>query len=157
MPRKSPGGPRGAVLSVRIPEKTRYGLQLMSRLYREAIPDIVIRAVNDAFTSENGGLFIDVKGDDMPRNLLAMTWAERESDRLANLALRYPDLLTGREQRLWTLVKATAKYWAPPTLVMTSKAEAEASIANWDESSLLRDVLAEDWAALTAAAPTQVL
>ena len=128
---------------MRIPEKTKFGLALMSRLYHEPIPDIVIEAINNSFTSENGGLFVDVPGESLPRDLLSMVWDEEECLRVAKLAFRYPALLSGAELRVWQRVKADDKYWAPAPTVGRKKHAAEPSPRL--ESNLLTELLQADW------------
>ncbi len=132
MPKKSPGGPRSSFLTARIPEKTRFGLTLMSRLHHEPAPDILIRALNNLFSSEHIGLFVDFPGEELPKNLLELTWAERESDRLVNLAQVFPSLLTASEKLAWEEIRSTDTYWT------TSKKGRE----------LNRDAVAHDWPAI---------
>ena len=143
MPRKSPGGPRGAVLNVRIPEKTKFGLALMSRLYHEPIPDIVIQAINSWFTSENGGLFVDMPGENLPKDLLSMVWDDEECLRLAKLAFRYPTLLSGAELRIWQRIKADDKYWA--TMPLAGRTKRATEPVPREEANLKSEVLLADW------------
>lgn len=143
MPRKVSGGPRDAVLNVRIPAKLKFGLQLISRRYHEPIPDIIVRLIGDAFTDEHGGLMVDLPGEDMPCNLLERVWDERESSRVAKLAFLFPTLLTLPQQVLWKGVLADDKYWqdAPAKGRRKGAMRAESRIA----SNFLWDVLAADW------------
>ena len=146
MPKKSPGGPRAAVLNVRIPEKMKFGLAMMSRLYHEPIPDLVIQAINSSFTSENGGLFVDVPGENLPKDLLSMVWDEDECLRFVKLAFRYPALLSGAELRAWQRVKADDKYWAAP-LTPGRKKQAAEPVPRL-EGNLRTEVLQADWGQL---------
>lgn len=104
----------------------------MSRLHHEPAPDILIRALNNLFSSEHIGLFIDLPGEELPKNLLELTWAERESDRLVNLAQVFPSLLTASEKLAWEEIRSTDKYWSK------SKKGRE----------LNRDAVAQDWPAI---------
>lgn len=132
MPKKSQGGLRSSFLTARIPEKTRFGLTLMSRLHHEPVPDILIRALNNLYSSEHIGLFVDLPGEELPRNLLDLAWAERESDRLVNLAQVYPTLLTASEKLAWEQIRSTDKYW------LKGKKGREVN----------REAIAEDWPAI---------
>jgi hypothetical protein len=149
MPRKAPGGPRDAVLNVRIPERVKFGLQLLSRHTHVPVPDVVIRALEDAFTAEHGGLMVDLPGEDMPRDLLKRVWDERESVRLAKLAFIYPSLLSLPEQRLWQQIKADDKYWRPATAKGRKRKDGEE--AHREASDLLLDTLEGDWPRLKTA------
>jgi hypothetical protein len=104
----------------------------MSRLHHEPAPDILIRALNNLFSSEHIGLFVDFPGEELPKNLLELTWAERESDRLVNLAQVFPSLLTASEKLAWEEIRSTDTYWT------TSKKGRE----------LNRDAVAHDWPAI---------
>lgn len=146
MPRKSPGGPRDAFLTARVPERTKFGLQLMTRIYREPAPDLLIRALNRLFDDEHAGLFVDVPGSPAQRNLLDWLWAERESDRAANMAFRYPPVMTGAEKRAWKEVLEDDSFWAPPAAATKGKKDARSS--KRQEKDLNRDVLAAHWSAL---------
>lgn len=142
MPRKVSGGPRDAVLNVRIPAKLKFGLQLISRRYHEPIPDIIVRLIGDAFTDEHGGLMVDLPGEEMPCNLLERVWDERESSRFAKLAFLFT-LLTLPQQVLWKGVVADDKYWqeAPAKGRKKGAAQGAARI----ESNFLWDELEADW------------
>lgn len=148
MPRKAPGGPRDAVLNVRIPERVKFGLQLLSRHTHVPVPDVVIRALEDAFTAEHGGLMVDLPGEDMPRDLLKLVWDEREVVRIAKLAFVYPSLLSLPEQRLWQRIKADDKYWTATATKGRKRKDGE-ELAR-DPSHLLVDALDEDWPQLKA-------
>jgi|SRR6185369_1529131 len=129
LPYKSLGGLRNAFLTLRIPEKTKYGLMLMSRLHHEPVADIVIRALNNLFSAGRVGLIIKVPGDKDPMHLLDAVWAERESDRVANLAMTYPQLLSASEKLAWDAISEDTRYW-------------ETTIQG---SELKRELLAQEW------------
>jgi hypothetical protein len=148
MPKKSLGGPRADILSVRVPARVKYGLELTARLYHESIPDVVVRALTDVFTSEHGGLFVDVAGEDEPVALLGRVWDERESVRLVKLGLTYPALLKPVEKRLWAHVQADAKYWAP----VKGKSAQKTTPPHRQVGQLDAAALEADWADLQAKA-----
>lgn len=134
VPRKpsSPDGAKNVTLSVRITAKSRFGLELMSRLHRRTIPEVVSYAIEEVFTSEIEGLFDDRGAPETggKRYLLPLLWAERPSDRLANIALHCPELLLPSEKRMWTHITTLPNLWrgtgrAPADL------EREALAAHW--------------------------
>lgn len=112
MPKKAKGGPRDSVFSVRLPAKLRYAVELAARLNHEPMTDVIVRALNDAMTSENGGLFVNLPGEELPVFLLPKVWDERESVRLVKLALVYPSLLSVSERAVWERVRSEPRYWA---------------------------------------------
>lgn len=112
MPKKAKGGPRDSVFTVRLPARLRFGLELTSRLNGEPMTDVVVRALSDGLSSENGGLFVDVPGEDLPVFLLPKVWDERDAVRLVKLALVYPPLLGATERRAWEAIRAEDKYWS---------------------------------------------
>ena len=146
MPRLAKGGPRDSVISVRIPARLRFGLELTARLYNEAMTDVIVRALDDALTSENGGLFVRLRGQSLPVNLLPRVWDEREAVRLVKLALVYPALLSLKESKVWEAVRASDKYWATPTKNGPASKGGLKIVRRIDD--LRPDVLERDWAAL---------
>lgn len=146
MPRTptSADGPKNVTVSVRVTPKMRFGLEMMSRLHHRPIPELVVNAIQEVFSSEIEGLWDD-KGPREGggrRSLLNVLWAERASDRVANIAFECPQLLSGPERRLWGVVKADERFW-------TEKGVRRAS-------TLLRDELAANWNNIggESAAPT---
>lgn len=133
---KSADGAKTSTLSVRLTPKMRFGLEIMARLHRDTVPEIVTRAINDVFSSEFEGLW-DYEGPEesgSKRPLLNLLWAEEPSDRLVNIALYSPNLLSTVERRIWMKIKNDPKFWNNPQ---------ELTLA-----SLRRDFLAECWEAM---------
>lgn len=142
--RAGPEGRKSELLSVRLTPRVRYGLDLVARLHRETVPEVVARAVAELFTSEHGGLFVHVGDDDkFPTNLLKLVWADLPSDRLINLALRYPSVMTLAERDLWQRICNTPKYW---------RCESADTQPKPSEATILRTVVAEEWDDLNAKA-----
>lgn len=112
MPKKAKGGPRDSVFSVRLPAKLRYAVELAARLNHEPMTDVIVRALNDAMTSENGGLFVNLPGEELPVFLLPKVWDDREGVRLVKLALVFPALLTKSEKAVWEQIRDEPRYWA---------------------------------------------
>ena len=134
-----PDGPRNALVSVRVTPKVRFGLEMLSRLRNTPMPDLVIRAIQDLFTSENEGLwdydYEPVQGEpNGPRFLLDILWADTASERLAKIAFNCKGLLSLDERRLWQRILGEAKYWHQS--------------AERTEDQLKLDALEQDWASL---------
>ena len=146
MPKKANGGPRDSVFTVRLPARLRFGLELTSRLYGEPMTDVVLRGLDEALSSENGGLFVDLVGEDAPTFLLPKVWDERESVRLVKLALVYPALLSRSQQLLWKTVRDDPKFWR----VATSRPLKSANKVRRIED-LRADVLEAEWGVLGGA------
>jgi len=150
MPKRSKGGPRTAILSVRVPEKLKFGLELIARLNGESVPDVMVRAANMELSSENGGLFAHVPGEELPVFMLPRVWDEREGVRLAKLALTFPNLRLKKLEALqWALIRNNDKYW--------KSSDAEGRAVSRRVSDLKEDVLAADWDDLAAKADAQVV
>lgn len=111
MVRRAAGEKRSGFLTARIPEKTKFGLTLMARLHHETPPAILIRALNNLYSTEHVGLITHVQGSELPRNLLTEVWSESEAERFAKLAQARYDLLTGPEKLAWQKVSSQERYW----------------------------------------------
>ena len=135
MPRtaKGPDGPKNVTVSVRVSPKVRFGLEMMSRLHHRTVPEIVSDAIDQVFSSEIEGLYDDSGPPEVggKRPLLNVLWAERPSDRLPNIALECPYLLSSPEKKVWNQVLVDPRFWT------TSKARTS--------SNLRRDELAAQW------------
>lgn len=129
----SPDGAKNVTISIRMTPKMRFGLELMSRLHDRSVPDVVSYAITEVFTSEIEGLYDDRGPQETggKRYLLNLLWAERPSDRLANIALQSPELLTTAERRMWSEIEQMPEFW---------------SGHERGESQLQREVLAKQWA-----------
>ena len=151
MPRKSPGGPRDAVLTVRLPARVKVGLELISRLHREPMTDVIVRALSEALTSENGGLLVRLPGEEHPTYLLPKVWDERDCVRLVKVALAYPSLLTRAEQLAWDAIRRDDRYWVRPPTKDGKKPAKKASLSESRRriEDLQADVLEADWESLS--------
>lgn len=147
MPKKAKGGPRDSVFTVRLPARLRFGLELTARLNDEPMTDVVVRALSDGLGSENGGLFVDLPGEQLPVFLLPRVWDEREAVRLVKLALVYPALLGATERRAWEAIRMADKYWSSPKTRSTKTAK---PVRKFEDLQVAP--LEADWEALLAAA-----
>ena len=147
MPKKAKGGPRDSVFTVRLPARLRFGLELTARLNNEPMTDVVVRALSDGLSSDNGGLFVELPGEELPVFLLPKVWDERESVRLVKLALVYPSLLSTTERRVWEAIRAEDKYWSVPK---TRSSKAAKPVRRFDDLQVAP--LEAGWEELLAAA-----
>lgn len=145
MPKKAKGGPRDSVFTVRLPARLRFGLELTARLYNEPMTDIVVRALNDGLSSENGGLFVFLPGEESSTSLLAKVWDERECVRIVKLALIYPSLLGAAERRSWEKISGEEKYWSSRKARPT---KAKKAIRKFEDLQVM--ALEADWELLQA-------
>lgn len=151
MPKKAKGGPRDSVFTVRLPARLRFGLELTARLNNEPMTDVLVRALSDGLSSENGGLFVELPGEDLPVFLLPKVWDEREAVRVVKLALVYPSLLGVTERRAWEVIRATDKYWSGPK---SCPSKAAKPVRKFEDLQVAP--LEADWEALLAAAENRV-
>lgn len=114
--KKAGGGKlmRSEVLTVRLDAKLRYLLELAARAQRRTASSYVESAIQTALEEEPlrpawlkslhaGNQTVWSEGDYL--------WDVDEADRVAKLALRYPQLLTFDEQVLWKLVVECGAVW----------------------------------------------
>jgi len=85
---------KGTSLSLRIPEKIRYGLDLMGRKHKAQISALVLRAIEDMF--ENDGLTKKKNGEAITP--LDRLWSESESERIKALGEHAPMIMTSAEK-----------------------------------------------------------
>jgi hypothetical protein len=100
---------RGEPLSVRIDPKTRYGLELLSRLQRRSVTGVVEWAIAEALRNSTiadaGGRELTVEA------ALSDAWSVNELERLISLWESYTHLLTFDEERLVMVLLKTAALW----------------------------------------------
>lgn len=96
-------------LSLRIDPKTRYGLELLSRLQRRSATGVVEWSLMTAFLSE-GVRDADGRGSSIA-DAMDTLWQPDEPSRLIAMAFFYPALLTYEEERIFAVIKATDDMW----------------------------------------------
>lgn len=116
--RKGGGGKlfRSETVTVRLDPKLRYLTELAARKHRRTVSSYVEWAVEESLQRVN---LRDESGDsdkDYRRavSIGAMAdslWDVDEADRLAKLAMQFPELLTHEEQLVWKLVKENGALW----------------------------------------------
>ncbi|EJP76835.1 hypothetical protein [Stenotrophomonas maltophilia] len=114
------------VLSIRIDPRTRYGLELLSRLQRRSATGVVEWAVQEAFAKEDFESYDH--GSFSVADVMDDLWHINEIERLVALALRKPQLLTFEESRKWAVLKGTKALWK----VDPSTRHVDFRAFNWD-------------------------
>ena len=109
--RKGGGGKlsRSEVVTVRFDPKLRWGAELAARKQRRTLSSFIEWAVEDALSR-----YMVNTENDYPTSMLTASrevWDVDEADRLAKLALYYPELLNHDEQVLWKLITETGWLW----------------------------------------------
>lgn len=96
-------------LSLRIDPKTRYGLEMLSRLQRRSATGVVEWTLTNAFASES---LRDVEGHGSSlADAMDTLWQPDEPSRLLAMAFFYPALLTYEEERMFAVMTATLALW----------------------------------------------
>lgn len=113
--RKGGGGKltRSETVTVRFDPKLRHLAELAARKHRRTLSSYIEWAVEESLSrvqlrDENTDAF------EPAVNLGAVAdslWDVDEADRLAKLALQFPELLTHEEQILWKLVRENGYFW----------------------------------------------
>ena len=116
--RKGGGGKlfRSETVTVRLDPKLRYLSELAARKHRRTVSSYVEWAVEESLQRVN---LRDESGDGLQDYNRAVSigamadslWDVDEADRLAKLAMQFPELLTHEEQLVWKLVKENGALW----------------------------------------------
>lgn len=96
---------------MRLDPKLRYGAEMAARKQRRTLSSLIEWAVEQSlrrFRIREGNAQVD---DETLIDALEKVWDVDPRDRLARLALHFPDLLTFEEQVLWKLVKENGFLW----------------------------------------------
>lgn len=116
--RKGGGGKlsRSETVTVRFDPRLRYLAEIAARKHRRTLSSFIEWAVEESLARVN---MSEEEGDspDDYRRAVSVSgasdslWDVDEADRLAKLALQFPDLLTHEEQVLWKLVRENGAMW----------------------------------------------
>lgn len=116
--RKGGGGKlsRSETVTVRLDPKLRYLTELASRKHRRTVSSYVEWAVEESLQrvnlrDESSGSRDDHRRAISIREVADSLWDVDEADRLAKLAMQFPELLTHEEQVLWKLVRENGLLW----------------------------------------------
>jgi hypothetical protein len=92
---------KGHTFSVRMPEKTRYGIDLLARKYRTQVSAIVTKAVDALLAKEK----LTTRNDGELWSLLDKLWSESPGMRIIKLVREAPELATEDEKRIGQALK----------------------------------------------------
>lgn len=116
--RKGGGGKlaRSETVTVRLDPKLRYLAELAARKQRRTVSSFIEWAVEESLSHVNLREESGDSRDDYQRaiSIAGMAdglWDIDEADRLAKLALQFPELLNHEEQVLWKLVRENGLVW----------------------------------------------
>ena len=139
---KSGGGKltRSETVTVRLDQKLRYLAELASLKQRRTLSSFIEWAIEDCLSrlvlKEGGGKDPDQSVSDVASQL----WDVDEADRFVKLALRFPDLLTHDEQKLWKLIRETEDLWIVKIRLSTRE-----EFWTFDDESFRFERLREAW------------
>ena len=100
---------RSETVTIRLDLKLRYLTELAARTQRRTVSSFIEWAIEHAFDRiilREGHQYTETLGEQSEE-----LWDIDEPDRLAKLALRYPELLTYDEQILWKLIRECGWLW----------------------------------------------
>ncbi|MCT6721691.1 hypothetical protein [Acidovorax sp. K2F] len=147
-PKKSKGGSklsRSEITTVRLDPKLRYLAELAARKQRRTLSSFVEWAIEDSLDRFNlrewdsGSITLLSQAESL--------WDVDEADRLAKLALSFPELLTHDEQIIWKLIKESGYFWRGSFHKVSNE-------WTWtvQESSLVFERLRDSWEVVKAVA-----
>jgi len=97
---------KSETLTIRIDARSRFGLDILGRLKRRSVSELVLDEIREVMQRElpkhsRGGKQV---------GLMDAVWDVFEQDRLVKLALYDPQLLTDEEQKLWRVISEDREY-----------------------------------------------
>lgn len=96
---------RSETLAIRLDPRTRYMLELASRIQHRTLSSVVEWMINNSLKD------IMVNEKESLANAQNQLWDIDESDRLLKLAFNYPSLLSFDEQKMWKLIREHGHFW----------------------------------------------
>ena len=102
---------RSEVVTVRLDPKLKYLAELAARRQRRTLSSFIEWAIEHSLTRLHPAYA--AQADDAPTFMDAapVLWDVDEADRLAKLALNYPELLNHEEQLIWKLICENGFLW----------------------------------------------
>ena len=91
---------KGHTFSIRVPEKVRFGLDLVARRHHMQVSTVVLKGIHKVFDEE--GLSVREDGD--LKTLLDRLWSPDPVTRLVNVASLAPELLADEDQAVLDLI-----------------------------------------------------
>lgn len=97
---------KGETLTIRIDDRSRYALDLLGRLKRRSVSELVLGEIREVIDKELPKPEVD--GKRVP--LMDAVWDAFEQDRMVKLAMAAPELLNDDEQKLWRVISEDQAY-----------------------------------------------
>lgn len=110
------GRTRSSVVTVRFDPQTKYAAELAARKQRRTLSSYIESAIEENVKHITGFNGEFVQGGYVTKNLSIaeiawLTWDVDEPDRIINLALYVPELLSFEEQQVWKVVSECDYFW----------------------------------------------
>ena len=96
---------RSQVVTVRFDPKLKFAAEIAARKQRRTISSFIEWVVEEAISR------IEIAENSTISNVLNQVWDVEEADRFVKLALKFPDLLTYEEERLWKVLTDFEPFW----------------------------------------------
>lgn len=145
----SGGGRKSEVVTVRLDPKLKYLAELAARRQRRPLSSYIEWAIEESLGAIHPSY--DDTSCDQPTfaDVALSLWDVDEADRFANLAFKYPELLTHDEQLLWKRIREEGQLWR-------GRYEGSNKQWRWDvkEKALRMECLRLNWNALKEALRT---
>ena len=100
---------RSEVVTVRLDPKLRFAAELAARKQRRTLSSFVEWAIEEAVNNVQVTNSSNKAGS--VNDAMKVAWDVEEADRLAKLALNFPELLTFDEERLWKIISEHPYFW----------------------------------------------
>lgn len=133
---------KSEVITIRLDPRLKYLAGLAARRQRRPLSSFIEWAIEESLRHVHPG-FESNNEQETFAVVASALWDVDEADRFANLAFRYPELLTHEEQILWKLIREFGILWR-------GRYEGERREWRWSvaESNLLKDSLRKYWPTL---------
>jgi len=118
------------IASIRFETKLHFGLEMLAHEQRRSLNSLVRWAVARLLSDPAVGL-IRVDGK-TAKNILDDIWHEEESERVLNVAMKYPDFLDPRWQPVWNAVRAKRSLWTKPQGSKAATLDRRKAKEQWD-------------------------
>ncbi len=109
--RDSGGGRKSQIVTIRLDPRLKYLAELAARRQRRPLSSYIEWAIEESLRQVQPQYNPGLNEEQTLADEASSLWDVDEADRLANLALRYPELLTHDEQVIWKLIRENGFLW----------------------------------------------
>ena len=122
---------RSKTVTVRLDPRLHYLAELAARKQRRTLSSFIEWAIQDAL--EEVLIFDPETGKKSSlADCAAKLWDIEEADRLVQLVVHSPDLLSFDEQRIWKVIEGTNDFWNRPGRAKINKLNMASLQLNWN-------------------------